>query len=221
MKKFILFCSCIGLVFSLSAQKTGNVPAKATSTAPQRQLIQFSGVVVESDSLRPIPFTSIIIKSSHRGTVGDYFGYFSFVAQVKDTIQFFALGYRPGSYVIPDSLSSNKYSLIQVLTRDTVTLKTVFIYPWATQEQFKEAFLKFNIPDDDLERARKNLARAEMKERMDGVAPDGSLNYKYAMQQQYSKLYYAGQLPPNNLLNPIAWAKFIEAWKNGDFKKKN
>jgi len=25
---------------------------------------------------------------------------------------------------------------------------------------------------------------------------------------------------PNNLLNPIAWAKFIKAWKRGDFKKK-
>jgi len=49
---------------------------------------------------------------------------------------------------------------------------------------------------------------------------DGSMNFKNQMQQQYSKLYYAGQLPPNNLLNPIAWAKFIQAWQNGDFKRK-
>jgi hypothetical protein len=24
----------------------------------------------------------------------------------------------------------------------------------------------------------------------------------------------------NNLLNPIAWAKFVDAWKKGDFKQK-
>ncbi len=194
---------------------------KPNPPAPQRQLIQFSGVVVEGDSLRPVPFTSIIIKNTNRGTVGDYFGYFSFVAQVKDTIQFAALGYKPARYIIPDTLSSNKYSLIQVLTKDTFTMKAIFIYPWATQEQFKDAFLRYNVPDDDLERARKNLVRAEMKDRVDGVAMDGSLNYKNQMQQQYSKLYYAGQLPPNNLLNPIAWMQFIEAWKKGDFKKKN
>jgi hypothetical protein len=67
----------------------------------------------------------------------------------------------------------------------------------------------------------RNMARADQKEQMTGMAMDASLNYKYSMQQYQSKLYYAGQLPPNNLLNPIAWAKFIKAWKNGDFKKKN
>ena len=81
-------------------------------------------------------------------------------------------------------------------------------------------FLKLQLPEDDIARAEKNMTRADNKERMAGLGMDGSLNYMYAMQQYQSKLYYAGQLPPNNLLNPIAWAKFIKAWKNGDFKKK-
>jgi len=34
-------------------------------------------------------------------------------------------------------------------------------------------------------------------------------------------LYSIGQLPANNLLNPIAWRKLIKAWKDGEFKKKN
>ncbi len=71
-----------------------------------------------------------------------------------------------------------------------------------------------------LERAKKNIARADMKEKAEGLTMDGSMNYRNQMQQKYSKLYYAGQLPPNNLLNPIAWSKFIQAWKNGDFKAK-
>ncbi|MBL7889660.1 MAG: carboxypeptidase-like regulatory domain-containing protein [Bacteroidia bacterium] len=186
-----------------------------------RKLVQFTGIVVEGDSLKPVPYTSIIIKNTNRGTISDYFGYFSFVAQESDTLQFSAIGYANASFIIPDTLTTNKYSLIQVLRTDTVYLQTTEVYPWPTKEQFKQAFLKLEMPEDDLDRASRNMARADMKERMTGMAMDASLNYKYSMQQYQSKLYYAGQLPPNNLLNPIAWAKFIQAWKRGDYKKKN
>jgi hypothetical protein len=186
----------------------------------QRALVQFSGIVVEGDSLKPIPYSSIIVKNSYRGTVSDYFGYFSFVAQENDTIQFSAIGFGDAEFVIPDTLTTNRYSLIQVLRADTVYLSTAVVYPWPTKEQFKQAFLSLTLPEDDVTRADRNMARADMKEQMAGMAMDASMNMKYTQQQYQSKLYYAGQLPPNNLLNPIAWSKFIRAWKNGDFKKK-
>lgn len=187
----------------------------------KRDLVQFSGVIVESDSLKPIPYTSILVKNSYKGTVSDYFGYYSFVAQEGDTIEFTAIGFSSAVFVIPDTLTNNKYSLIQVLRMDTINLGVTEVYPWPTKEQFKKAFLALELPEDDIIRADRNMARADVKERMTGMAMDASLNYKYSQQQYQSKLYYAGQLPPNNLLNPIAWAKFIKAWKNGDFKKKN
>jgi hypothetical protein len=34
------------------------------------------------------------------------------------------------------------------------------------------------------------------------------------------RLYWAGQLPPVSITNPLAWAQFFKALKNGDFKKK-
>jgi hypothetical protein len=190
------------------------------SFAQDKELIQFSGIIVENDSLRPIPFTKVIIKNSGRGTFADYYGYFSFVAQKKDTIVFSALGYKKNQYIIPDTLSGNKYSLIQTLSSDTILLKSVVIYPWPTPEQFKEVFLSTNVPDDDLARAKKNLAHAEMKERFETMPNDGSMNYKSAMQQYQSKLYWAGQYPPNNLLNPFAWAQFIKMWREGKLKVK-
>lgn len=186
-----------------------------------RDLIQFSGIVVDGDSLKPLPFTSIIIKNTRRGTIADYYGFFSFVAQKNDTIEFSSVGYKKATYIIPDSLADNKYSLIQVMYSDTILLRETIIYPWPTKEQFKEAFLSADIPDDDLERARKNLKRAELKERSETMAMDGSMNYTNQMRQYQSKLYYAGQAPPNNLLNPIAWAKFIKAWQDGEFKRKD
>lgn len=188
--------------------------------AQDKDLIQFSGVIVESDSLRPVPFTKVLIKGSGRGTIADYSGYFSFVAQKKDTIIFSAIGYRRSQYIIPDTLSGNKYSLIQTLSIDTIMLQTAVIYPWPTPEQFKEVFLSSGVPDDDLERAKKNLAREEMKEKLETMPMDGSMNYKSSMQQYQSRLYWAGQYPPNNLLNPFAWAQFVKMWREGKLKIK-
>lgn len=216
MKKFIYILAMLVLPFFATAQNK-----KVAWQDGKHDLVQFSGVVVEGDSLRPIPYTSIIVQNSHRGTVSDFFGYFSFVAQEGDTIEFSAIGFNDAFFIIPDTLTNNKYSLIQVLKADTVSLALTEVYPWPTKEQFKKAFLALQLPEDDIIRADRNMARADVKERMTGMAMDASLNQKYNMQQYQSKLYYAGQLPPNNLLNPIAWAKFIKAWKNGDFKKKN
>ena len=106
------------------------------------------------------------------------------------------------------------------MAKDTTQLPTVTIYPWPTPEQFKEAFLACNCPDDDLQRAKKNLAREEMLEKFESMPMDGSMNYKNTMQQYQSKLYWAGQYPPNNLLNPFAWAQFVKMWREGKLKMK-
>lgn len=181
-------------------------------------LIQFSGVVITGDSLSPVPFTNVLIEQSNRGTMTDYYGYFSFVAQKGDSILFSAVGFQRSRYVIPDSLESNKYSLIQIMVQDTIQLQPAVVYPWPTREQFKEAFLALEVPDTDADRAARNLARADMLARMDAAMPSGGETFKYSMQQYQSQIYYAGQAPPQNIFNPLAWAKFIEAWKRGDFK---
>ncbi len=182
-------------------------------------LVQFSGVVVNGKNLQPVPFASIMITNTYRGTVTDYYGYFSFVAQLGDTIQFGSVGYKEAKYVIPDTLTSERYSLIQVLTLDTITLPEARIYPWPSPSQFKQAFLNLDIPDDDLERARKNLAQAAMRERVQEMPMGPGANFKYQQNLYQSQLYYAGQAPPISLLNPVAWAQFIQAWRNGDFKR--
>lgn len=181
-------------------------------------LVQFSGVILAQDSLTPIPFASIMIVNTHRGTVSDYYGFFSFVARERDTIEFSSVGYKKAYFVIPDSLTDNKYSIIQMMVRDTILLQETVIYPWPSREQFREAFLKLQVPDDDLERAKRNLAMEQLRERARQMPMDGSMNFRHAMHSEYTRLYSAGQLPMNNLLNPLAWASFIKAWKNGDFK---
>ncbi|UPT68959.1 MAG: carboxypeptidase-like regulatory domain-containing protein [Sphingobacteriales bacterium JAD_PAG50586_3] len=185
----------------------------------QNNLVQFSGVVVSADSLYPIPFTSIMVHNSARGTVSDYYGFFTFVAYERDTIEFSAIGYRKVRFIIPDSLEDGRYSLIQVLKRDTIALPTIDIYPWPTREQFKTSFLNLDLPDNDLMRAQKNLDPAGLPTNAGGADP--YMSYKYSMNQQQSRLYYAGQAQQISLLNPLAWAKFIDAWRSGAFKNKD
>ncbi len=187
----------------------------------QEELIQFSGVVVTSDSLKPVPYTHIIDKSSGFGAVSDYFGYFSFVARKNDTIVFSSMGYKKTEFIIPDTILGKRYTIFQVLATDTIYLSETVIYPWPTKEQFKDAFMNLEFPDDDLEIAMRNLKKSEMKERADAIPMDGSLNYKYYIDKTTSKYYYAGQFQPITILNPFAWAQFIKAWKDGKFKRKN
>jgi hypothetical protein len=201
----------------------------ANSLLAQRledDLVQFSGVVVTADSLRPVPFTNIVNEKTGRGTTADYWGFFSFVVRKKDVITFSAMGFKKVHFRIPDTLTENRYSLIQVMASDTIMLAETVIYPWPSRQQFKEAFIKLNIPDDDIEIARKNLAYLEMRDRdpknydPEKFGMNGAQNYRNYVDRSVDRMYYAGQTIPNNLLNPIAWAKFIQAWKRGDFKKK-
>lgn len=194
---------------------------KNFSQESKNNLIQFSGVVVTADSIKPIPYTNIYIINSHRGTICDYYGYFSFVAEKQDTILFSSMGFKDDTFIIPDTITSNRYSLIQVMSSDTIMLTETVIYPWPTKEQFKEAFLELDIPDDDLAIAQKNLDKEKLRQKAENMKMGASMNYRNYMDRQHSKLYYAGQTQPITILNPFAWAKFIKAWRDGKFKRKD
>ncbi len=212
MKKFFALYIFLFFVFfaaiKVSAQKVEKV-------------VQFTGIVVSADSVEPVPFTLIKIVTQNKLTYSDYRGFFSFVAYQNDVIEFSAMGFKPVLFKVPDSLKLSRYSWIQVMSSDTVYLSETVIYPWPTIEQFKKAFVKLEIPDDDQERARKNLDFAEMKQRMDAIPMDGSMNFRNFISKEVAKNYYNGQYMPNNLLNPFAWAEFIKAWKQGKFKRKD
>ncbi len=181
-------------------------------------LVQFSGMTITADSLNPVPYTKIIDICSHRGTTSDVNGYFSFVAHKKDTVVFTALGFKPASFIIPDTITKQRYSLIQLMTADTLTLSAAFIFPWPTLEDFKRAFVELKIPDDDLEIARKNLLAADIRMMAENYPMDANMNYRNYIDNQTSKLYYVGQQQPFSIFNVFAWAKFIKAWKEGKFK---
>jgi len=193
-------------------------PVSINAQSKSEGVIQLSGVVLTSDTLTPVPFAHVIIKASGRGTMTDYFGFFSIVVKENDEIVFSAMGFKNASLIISDTLKMNRYSLIQILTPDTLFLKEAVIYPWPNYEQFKKAFVNVKIPEDNYEKAIRNFTTMMNMKKYWAQYPDANANYNNYVYQKVSRLYYAGQLPPNNLLNPFAWAAFFKAWKEGNLK---
>lgn len=212
MKKHLFY------LILFSAHLLSWLPLSAQHKDSDANLVQFSGITITADSLNPVPFTKVLVTKSHKGSTSDANGYFSFVAHKNDTVLFNALGYKAVTFIIPDTITKFRYSLIQLMTADTLTLTAAFIFPWPTLEDFKRAFVETKIPDDDIEIARKNLAAFDIRMRAENYPMDAQMNYNNFIQNQTSKLYYFGQQQPFNIFNPFAWAKFIKAWKDGKFK---
>tara|TARA_B100000497_G_scaffold109669_1_gene128537 strand:- start:936 stop:1571 length:636 start_codon:yes stop_codon:yes gene_type:complete len=186
----------------------------------EKKVIQFSGYVLTPDTLMGIPFVTIQINNSSRGTISNREGFFSFAANVGDTVNFRSIGFENSYYYIPTSLQTNKYSIVKLLSTDTYYIDTVTVYPWPSKEMFKQAFLSLEIEENDVDRAMKNLEREYLKEMGENMAMDASENANYYLRSEAQKYYYAGQAPPQNIFNVFAWAQFIEAWKRGDFRRK-
>src|SRR5690554_7136109 len=83
----------------------------------ERKLVQFSGVLVSADSLDQVSYASIVDKTTGKGTMSDYYGYFSFVTRPGDTILFNAFGFKTSSYIVPDSLKRSEEHTSELQSR--------------------------------------------------------------------------------------------------------
>jgi hypothetical protein len=211
MKLFLLFVPVFLFTFSVFSQDDEG--------KDKVKLVQFSGVLVTSDSLDQVSYASVIDKTTGKGTMADYYGYFSFVTQPGDTILFNAFGFKPNAYIVPDTLPEDRYSIIHLMVPDTMELPQVDVYPWPSKEDFARAFVEMEPYDDALRRAQRQLSGESLAFAAAKVPTDGGLSYNWQLQQQQTRLYTQGQTPVNNLLNPAAWGQFIESWKNGDFQR--
>jgi len=186
---------------------------------PQEQeLVQFSGIVRDLQH-RVLPNVNIIILTDRRGTTSDRRGMFSFVVRPNDTILFSHMGHKGTIHVIPDSLGGQQYPADIFMVSDTFQLAEVRIYPWKTYQEFKEAFLALDLPDDDEQRAYHNIALIKTQIKMNDFGPSPNINFREVMKQQYNQLYTAGQTPYYTIFDPMRWAKFFDALKRGDFKQ--
>lgn len=206
----LLVCLSVALLFSQNRQQKDS-------------LVQFSGMVLDGsdEELYPVPYTNILVQGEGRGTYSDFKGFFSIVVRKGDVIVFSAIGYKTVELEVPADLEDNRYSVVQLMTRDTINLPEAVIFPWPSREHFKLEFLAMDVTPELQKRAAENLASETLERLRRDVKLDGNENADYYLRQQSREYYYIGQQPPMNIFNPVAWKKFFDAWKRGDFKKKD
>jgi hypothetical protein len=208
-------------ILLLSMLATGFVfKSQAQFTQLKDSVVQLYGVVMTADSLQGIPAVSVTVLGRNQATFANGDGVFSIVVLKGDKVEFTSIGYKPKTIQIPKNLDGNQWSVIQLMVVDTQYLPVTIIRPRPTREQFERDFVNIKVPDDNLEIARKNNDEATRRAMMRSLPRDGREAANYALSQAAKKYYYAGQTPPIGLLNPLAWADFIQAWKRGDFKNK-
>lgn len=217
MKYIHLPCIFLAAAFSILP-----ITEAFTQGVRDTSVVQLSGLVVEEvhGSFMPVPYVNIYFKGTDRGTWSGEDGFFSIVGRKGETVVFSSIGYKTVEYPIPDTLKGNRFSIFQLLTKDTVLLPETVIYPWPSREHFKVEFLAMDITNELEERAQENLSERVLAQLLENLPADGNTSADLYLRQQANSYYYEGQIKPITLLNPMAWVEFIQALKRGDFKKK-
>lgn len=187
----------------------------------QQTNILFTGVVTDNKTDKPLSKAYVLVRRAGRGTITNELGYFSLYVLPGDTVTFSYLGFKDQYHVIPKR-TEETYSAIIELREDAKLLQEVKVYPYRTEEEFKQAFLDMQLPDQrDREALAKNLDPNELKRMIATMGMSSAGNYRYFLGQQLNTQANRNFAPTIPFLNPFAWANFIRSVKNGDLKKKD
>lgn len=208
MKKFVLYFFLLAAPCVVHAQ----------FDKLRDSVVQIYGVIMTADSLKGIPMVSVVVKGRNQGTYSNDQGVFSIVVLKGDVIEFSSVGYKTIVYNIPDTLHGNQQSMIQLMVTDAQYLPATVIRARPTREQFERDFINTPVPDDNIEIARQNNSAAKRRILARSLPANAGEAASTYLRQSAQRYYYQGQAPPQNILNPLAWADFIQAWKRGDFR---
>jgi hypothetical protein len=201
-------------IFTLSSIAS----AQSDSTQIQTEVVQVSGLVVTGDSLRPLSFATVYRVRDSRGTMTDPQGFFSIPTLEGDTLRFSSTGYITREVIIPSGGEKNRISLVQPMSRDTVMINNAYIYPWPSRDAFKKEFMALGLDEDTYSVGQQALDPFDIYDRLIDVGLDGQASASQELRQMSYDYSHLGSVPTTNLLNPVAWAQFLNALKKGDLR---
>ena len=187
-------------------------------TNETERFVQVSGIITD-ESYMPVQGVAVISKKLRRGAVSERTGIYSITSTPGDTIFFRALGFKRYHTIIPESYEEKHCKVDIVLDIDTIPIAEITILPWKSYNEFIREMAKERPVDPIIENMNDNLASIYVAvANQTGIRVSPEAGYRYAMEQNFSALSTRNQYPVNNLLNPFAWAKFIDGIKKGLFK---
>ena len=189
----------------------------------EKKLVQIRGLVTNQQN-DLLSYTFVYDKLGQKGYLTNDKGELNIFVERGTELLFSHIGYKKYSYTIPLIGNTDLLFLRIKLVPDTIFLKEITIFPWKTYQQFIQAFVNTQIPDDDISRAEQNFAilknqLATMEE--DDNFQSASIAYKIMQQRMASDLYWKGQTQPMQIFNIMAWQEFIRYIREGKFKNPN
>jgi hypothetical protein len=125
----------------------GNITVlKAQQSLYPVDSIYLSGVVFDADSVSTLPYAHITINDKPI-TVTDAEGQFIIYMSRKDTFRISYVGFKNFEYTFPEKTYRDEFYIRVPLSRDSIVLKTVDIYPWPKKGAFRQAFLDAKTAD--------------------------------------------------------------------------
>ncbi len=211
-----IFHKLISLLALVSLSLTGH----DALSQDKGRVVQLSGIVVGEDSISGVPGVHIYVPKAGRGTTSNVYGYFSLPVLQGDSVVVSAVSYRKRNFIVPRDRDTESFTLVIELESDTTYLPAIEIFPWPTEELFKEAIVALELPDQRRYDAMNETLSPEVLAQMYWDLPmDGSMNHRYFVDQQFAASANRFMYPSLSLLNPAAWAQLIRSIKKGDFKK--
>jgi len=190
------------------------------------KVVQFSGIVASGDSLYGVPGVTILVPKAGRGTITNDYGYFSLPLLAGDSVVIRAIGYRHLTVKIPRNYNKQSYSVVLELKEDATVLPEVRVFPYPTERDFKQAFMRMKTPERDLTGPERSLSPDVVAAMFRNVPMTSTQTFRNTMDMQQLERDRRNGIAPNPrtnnpLLNPFGWLKLIEQIKNGDLKDKN
>lgn len=188
----------------------------------QVKSIQMNGIILNQSTNEYLPNAYILNERAGRGAISDNLGNFSMDVYPGDSLLFSYVGFAKKYYIVPQERNL-AFSTIIFLSENVTRLQEVKVYPYATEEAFKKAFLERELADAlQRQRLRKNLEQSGLNTLAMQMATSSNRNFL-----NYSDLLTYSQANRNNvqtistaLGNPFAWASFIKDLKKSSQTKK-
>ena len=189
----------------------------------QDKTVLFNARIISATNSEYLPLAYVYIPQAGRGALSDNFGAVDLYVFPGDSVVVTYVGYKPQYYIIPRTTGQVHQAIIE-MNEDARMLSEVKVFPHASEEEFKKAFLNLRLRD---EKQRDILARNLEQSKLNVFALQAGLgansnfrNFSDMMiSSQANKSFFNS--PMLALTNPFAWISFIKSVKNGDLKRKD
>ena len=186
--------------------------AKAQGGGEKPKLYQLSGLIVNKETMEPIPFGTVRVLNTRRGIAANAQGFFSLPVIETDTVIFMSLGYEPSLLMVGDYLENylgDKDSpylyAIHCLKEDSIELDAVTIFPYDTPGKLKTALVALGSQKTLQEQyAEDNLDPAIMDDLIKNMTVDDGERIVVARSLYYQQQQTQNIAPVMPLFDPVA-----------------